>query len=120
MPYTISWEPKGCVKTITGVVTAKEFMASIAELQNDLRFDKARYSINNFVDAQAFEITTADIHLYAAHSLGAAYSNRHMRIAIVATDPDIIALVQVYVKLSPYKTEFFETMEAARVWVSET
>ena len=118
MPYQVVWEPKGVVKHVSGDVTPQEFMQSIVAVQNDPRFDSARYSINSFVDAQALQITESDIHMYAATSIGAAVSNPNIRICIVASDPAIIALIAVYTKLSPYKTVFFESISEARAWLT--
>jgi hypothetical protein len=117
MPFEIFWEPKGAYKKVHGVVTAQEFMRSITELQSDPRFDRLKYTINDFTGAQALRITESDIHHYAAMGIGAANSNPGIRIAIVADNPEIVAMVRVYASLSPYQTEFFGDMASARAWI---
>ena len=118
MPFEILWEPKGAYKKVHGVVTAQEFMRSITELQSDLRFDRLKYTINDFSGAAALRITESDIHDYAAMGIGAAHSNPGIKIAIVSDDPEIVAMVRLYARLSPYQTEFFGDMDGARAWIA--
>jgi hypothetical protein len=118
MAFEIVWEPKGVYKKMVGSVSAREFMGSIAALQNDPRYDTLRYSINDFLEVDSFQATESDIHLFAATGIGASISNPKIQIAIVATDPQLIEMVKVYAALSPYKVHFFSTLGNARQWAS--
>ena len=98
-------------------MTAQEFMRSITELQSDARYDRLKYCINDLTGAQALRVTESDINHYAAMGIGAANSNPHIRIAIVAGNPEIVAMVRVYASLSPYQLECFGNMDSARAWI---
>ena len=86
-------------------------------MQNHPDFDSLRYGVNDFLHVTAIDIKPSHIDLYAATSIGASLSNPRIRIAIVATDQRIIAMVKAYAQLAPFPTEFFETPDAARQWV---
>ena len=118
MPYEVVWEPKGVVKHFTSKVCVEEFMQSISVLQNDPRFDRVRYSIDDFIGTQVLQVTESDMHMYAAMSIGAAVSNPNIHYCILATDPDIVALVDAYIQLSPHKTVVLDSIAEARAWLT--
>jgi hypothetical protein len=118
MPYEVVWEPKGVVKHLTGKVCVEEFMQSISVLQNDPRFDRVSYSIDDFIGTQELQVTESDMHMYAAMSIGAAVTNPNIHRCILATDPDIVALVDAYIQLSPHKTVVLDSISEARAWLT--
>ena len=118
MAFEITWEDRIACKRMWGSVSAEEFLRSIAAMQSDPRYDRLRYSINDFLEAQALQFSESDIHHYAAAGIGAAISNPRLRIVIVATDPKILGLIRVYSKLSGYSVDYFKTMLAARAWIT--
>jgi len=117
MPFEVTWTDRGYYKRVYGAVSGEDFLQSITTVQNHPEFDRLRFGINDFLGASAINIKPVDIDLYAATSIGAALSNPRMHIAIVATDPRIIAMVREYARLAPFPTEFFVTVDAARQWV---
>ena len=117
MPFEVTWTGRGYYKRVYGAVSATDFLQSITTVQNHPDFDSLRYGVNDFLDVTAIDIKPSDIDLYAATSIGASLSNPRIRIAIVATDQRIIAMVKAYAQLAPFPTEFFETPDAARQWV---
>jgi hypothetical protein len=117
MPFEVTWSGRGYYKRVYGAVSAVDFLQSITKVQNHPDFDSLRFGINDFLGVESFQLTPSDIDLYAATSIGASISNPRMQIAIVATDPRIIAMVKAYAQLAPFPTEFFETPDAAHQWV---
>ena len=54
-----------------------------------------------------------------AHTLGASYSNPHIRTAIVAVLPELVKVAQQYAERTRQKVRTFSTIEEARAWLRE-
>lgn len=121
MSYELIWEPKGVIKRFFGHVTCQEVLAAGNQSQGDLRFDRNRYAINDFLDCTEFEIDYVMLDEIAAISGAAQKSNPNIRIAVVATLPEILAAFRHYasVPVQSYPTRLFTTRAEARVWTSD-
>lgn len=115
------WEERGLVRRFVGHVSAEELARSTILGQQDLRFDTMRYVINDFRDCTSINAPLEVIEVIAATDSGAAMSNNRIRIATVSDKPDVLAITDMYQKAgySPYPTRNFDTIEAAREWLSE-
>ena len=51
------------------------------------RIDECRYVINNLLDVEHYSITRDQAEYLAAYNRGSSFSNPHLRIAYVTTDP---------------------------------
>lgn len=119
MPISLQWEPHGVVRTMQGEVSMEEFMDSVAALHNDMRFDTLRFAIEDFSAVTSVQVSMADIDMVIAVTIGAAYSNPHIRIAAVTQLPMVKQMVTIFAKASPYITRQFEDMDAARAWIRD-
>lgn len=117
MPFEINWSGRGYHKRVYGAISGEDFLQSINKVLNHPDFDSLRFGINDFLGVTALDIKPSDIDVYAATSIGASLSNPRMQIAVVATDPRVIAIVKAYTQMAPYPTEFFETLDAAQLWL---
>lgn len=119
MPAEVTWEDRGVRRYYSGVVTATEFLDSIFSVQSDPRFDSLAYSILDALDVTATDVTDFDIKAVAAHSIGALNSNSTVKVAIVVSDPELLAMAQIF--LSPpyasYPAEILTTRQEAEEWV---
>jgi hypothetical protein len=119
MPVEIVWEERGVRRHYSGVVTATEFLESIVAVQRDPRFDALAYSILDTLDVTGTDVTDFDIKAVAAHSIGALNSNSTVKVAIVVSDPTLLAMAQIF--LSPpytsYPADVLDSREAAQAWV---
>ena len=120
MGYELRWEENGVVKRYLGQVSGEELLAPVLATEADARFDTLRFVINDFLEATGVAFTQADIDAIAAHDMGAALTNPNIKVAVVATQPEVIDLVQRYMQTSAqaYPTSIFSTMAEARAWVS--
>ena len=86
---------------------------------SDVRFDSLRYVINDFLAVQGMACTQDDIDVIAAHDMGAAVTNPNVRIAMVTREPEVVALIQRYVRAAGevYPTRIFPTLAEARAWL---
>jgi hypothetical protein len=119
MSYAITWEPKGAVKRFFGKVTGSELIQGVVEIQRDVRFDSMRWVINDLLEVTEISCTTADIEQIAAMDIGAALTNKYIKVAVVATNPEIVGLAQHYADttLNVYPTRIFATHAEAKAWI---
>jgi hypothetical protein len=77
-------------------------------------------SPRSFLQAKSVAFTQSDIDTIAAHDMGAALTNPHIKVAVVAAQPEVIDLVRRYMKAAAlaYPTSIFSTMAEARAWVA--
>ena len=121
MSYEVFWEPRGVVKRFEGVVSSADLLRSVVETEADARFDSLRFVINDFRDVSQIKFGVQEVSEVATLDLGASRTNPAIRIAVVATLPEVIALAEHYANspLNVYPTRIFASMEAAQAWVSE-
>lgn len=117
MAYNITWEPRGVYKRFAGHVTATEFLNSITDLQSSWDFDRVRYSINDLRDVDSHTISLDDVMGYAAHGIAGVYFNAGVKVAVVTSNSEIIALINHYQEMVRFDLRVFETLDMARAWV---
>lgn len=117
MPISLHWEPRGVVRTCRGHIGFEAYMQSIAELHNDLRFDALHYIIEDFTLAELAHMAPGDVDMVVASTIGAAFSNPHIRMAAVTQSQSLRRLLGQFSYLSPYVSRLFESMTAARDWI---
>jgi hypothetical protein len=94
-------------------------MAAVSETEGDQRFDSLRYVINDFSGCISLNVMPSVVEEIAAIDHAAASMNRNIRIAIVATLPEVLAVANAYKSdpLHVYPTRIFGTMTEARTWL---
>jgi len=120
MAYEINWEPRGVVKRFFGIVKAGEVLAAVVRVEADERFDSLRYVINDLSSVDGFEITHGEVEEVAAIDKAASLTNPGIRIAVVATLPEIVMAARAYAtsKFNVFPTRIFATQFEARRWLS--
>jgi hypothetical protein len=120
MSLELNWEPPdGLVKRHFGHVTGAEVLEGNRIAEADARFDMLRYVIDDFTDCNSLDTSRADIEAIAAIDGAASVSNPSIRIAIVATHPEVMAASTAYANsaLKSYTTQLFPTVAQARAWL---
>ena len=118
MPYAISWEPRGAVKTFTGHVSGAEVRQALVKLQNDPACDRLKYSINDFSRVESFLVGDADLLDFAALSIGARAFNAEVRVLVISDRPDVLDLVERYRQMGNGQVMTFSSMAEARAWLA--
>ncbi len=119
MPISLQWERHGAVKVLTGDVTGDELFNALADLQNDPRFDALRYVVEDFSGVGSVQLDAAGMDMLVDGAIGAALSNPHIRIAVVTGTPLLRTLARQFAAQSPYITQTFASLAAARAWIAE-
>jgi hypothetical protein len=119
MSYKLIWENRGVVKYFFDQVSAQDLVNSVIETESDARFDDYRYVINDFLDIAGCSATAAEVEDISVMDKGAAATNPNIRVAIVATHPEILALAKHYAnsEINAYPTRIFSNRDDARAWV---
>jgi len=119
--YEIIWEPRGVIKLYSALVTDNEMIQSVVDTEKDARFDELRYVINDFLGITGISMTKDSVEEISVRDRGAACTNPNIRIAVVATHPEIIALTIAYANspLNAYPTKIFATLAEARSWLGQ-
>ena len=119
MPVEIIWEERGVCRRYSGVVTAAEFLESIFTVQSDPRFDALAYSVLDTLGVTGGDVSRVSIKSVAAHSLGALNSNASIKVAVIASDPAVLAMVRIFVSppYTSYPADVLPDREAAKEWI---
>lgn len=120
MPYEICLEPGGVHKRFWGHVTGEELVASSLDLHASPQFEHLRYSINDFLAVDSYQINDMDVRLVTCFTIDASQANAHILIAIVTHDPQVRTLVEPFRRrIHPgHPVGIFATLDSARSWVS--
>jgi hypothetical protein len=119
MGYEITWEPFGVVKCFYGCLTGDDLKQSGMQLHGDERFDDLQYVINDLLGVTEVSATEADIEEINAIDNAASYSNRKLKLSVVATNERIVELATQYANSTDNIHPFgiFSTVEDARQWL---
>ena len=123
MSYELVWEPDGVIKEFSGVVSAREFIEAVENVQGDYRFDDVRYVINDFLAVTKHELSEDVLTEVAVLQYGAYASNPNCRIVFVTTDQELSARIRntpAVAGLISYQTEVFPTVSTARDWLEDS
>ena len=121
MPYTNTWESEGLYRKFVGEINGDEILESNYELQADSNFQKIKYIINDFTEVTGHSIETAHTKAYAASDDIISITKGKLKIALVVTQPPLVALANSYreqMRGKLFECEIFQSIEDARKWVS--
>lgn len=122
MPYRTMWEPNGIVWEFYDDVTAQEIEDANDEFYGDPRSDRARYQIIDAANVTSVEWTERDITVAAAYDIGAEHAIKHLRVAYVARNPEIVSKLEKYIEIArklnkTWQFQGFADVSEARKWV---
>ena len=120
MSYEVIWKPRGVIKRFFGHVTSHELVQSVVEIEKDARFDTLSYCINDFLSITGISSSAQDVEDISIIDKGASLTNPRIKIAVVATSPEVIALANEYANssLNAYPTKIFSSLDDAGSWLA--
>ncbi|MDH5601707.1 MAG: hypothetical protein OEY78_10435 [Gammaproteobacteria bacterium] len=116
MPYTNEWNTKGLRRTFNGPITGTEVIVSNFNIQNDERFNKIDYVLNDFTEIESFNISDFHISQISAMDHFSEPANNRLKIIIVTTDENFLKFVNMYLTQmqdSSFDCVVFNDMESA-------
>lgn len=122
MTFNINWDKEGVYVKFRGVVTAQDLIDANNYVLSNANFESINYQIFDFLRIDDFKITSHDITLVAMMDKSQTESKEEMKIAILTTNNYVKEIASEYDQFmigSDWKTQTFETAEAAKEWVNK-
>jgi len=122
MSYKTIWEPNGVYQVFSEILTKEDRVNSNRDVEKSPLFDNIKYWIIDSLKISDYENIEIDAHHAAAHSLGASYVNRSVRLAFVTTNSKHKHNIEIFIKIlkkhnSPWEIEIFNSVGFAKDWV---
>lgn len=121
MAWEVIWEPKGVWRRFSGTLSLQDVISAIKAVQADPRYDSLRYAINDYTAVEELihrEDLVRGLDDILGQVIGGSFTNNNLVTAIVATQPEIIALSQGFLGGTlPYPATLCATTEAGRAWI---
>jgi len=121
LPYKNNWKDNGLDRVFSTMTTGKEILESNLALHGDSRFQSIKYIINDFSAVVDFNVTDHDIEIISTIDNVSAASKDELKIAIVATNEDLIKWIYLYLEKmegSLYECQIFNQYDDALQWVT--
>lgn len=119
MVTNIVWKDGRVSVEYDGLTSDSEVLSVVGKIQSDERFDGLREAFHDFGKCVGCRHTEPTLVEIAALNVGARRSNDRLRIAVVATQDDVEAMIRSFVDLgsSPYPLELFNSHADADAWL---
>lgn len=121
MSHTNTWETQGLYRKFVGEISGDEILESNFELQSDPNFKNIKYVINDFTEVTGHSIESTHTKAYATSDDIISNTKGKLKIALIVTQPTLIALANSYreqMKNNLFQCEIFQAIEEGREWVS--
>ncbi|NWF36918.1 hypothetical protein [Mariprofundus sp. KV] len=121
MAYSSTWKSTGIYRIFSGLVSGSEILKSNLELYNDVRFNSARYIINDFAEISGHSIEASDLQAFASMDEMIAQEKHEFKIALVVPQAAYVGLANGLCELTNNKLfEYatFQTVDDALKWVN--
>ncbi len=107
-----------------GVVDLAEVEAANAEFYNSEKSDRASYQLVDTSRIEEFVISKLDFKKVAAVDVASSQVNKKMKVAVVATNPDVISNTEDYIDTSrrlnsTWEIKIFSEITTARDWIHQ-
>jgi len=117
MGHFFTWEKHGVLCSYTGSLALDDIVAAVTSMHRHADFDQLKFAVHDFQRVTAMESGPVDLSMLVAHTLGASYSNPHIKTAMVATLPELIELGENYASRTRQHIKTFRSLAAARTWL---
>lgn len=120
MTFNINWDKRGAYVKFRGEVTAQDLIDANNYLISNANFEGINYQIFDFLNIEAFIITSFDISIIGVMDKSQAAFNKEMKIAVLTQDDYVKEIVREYDQLmegSNWITKVFEDEESAKQWI---
>lgn len=119
MIYKFEWIDNNAHVTFDDAVNFNDINQADEKIFSDLRFDLMKYAIFDFSNIQKFNVTKEEAQIIGILDKSASIWNRNIRIALVSTNIELIAMSEVYKTNligSKWTVRIFSDFENALKW----
>ena len=122
MKFTITWKDQSVRIDYSGAIDNQDIESAHFELNTDDRFYECKSLVINITDCDLEKVSVPDLKNVVALEIGAAYTNKDMKVAMVANNPVSIDKASNYISLfqfheSPWEFQIFNTLNDAYEWL---
>lgn len=123
MPLKTYWEQEGFVFECSGVITAEDIEKINFDFLDIPKGVTPRYQLINGLGCDKMELDKLDLVNISADDLAVSRKYPNIKVAMVGTNPQFKDVFMDYMQISwainsSWEFRIFETMEAAREWLS--
>lgn len=121
MSFQISWQSPSLMTVVyTGQTSDKEVLEVVKRQHGDERFDFLKMVLHDFSAIEGCSSDGDTLLELGARGAGAAFTNPHLKIAVVTERHDVIDMVDRFLKegVSPYPMRIFATADMAADWLA--
>ena len=123
MSFKTTWETNGILWEFEGIVPFSDLKKVNVQFYEDPRSDHADYQIFDGRNIVRLLLTESELTELAALDAGASVSLPELKIAMVMTDKNVIALAQKFIDIllqlnSNWDFKFFTDLYEARSWIA--
>lgn len=123
MPLKTYWEQEGFVFECSGVITAEDIEKINFDFLDIPKGVTPRYQLINCLCCDKMELNKLDLVNISADDLAVSRKYPNIKVAMVGTNPKFKAVFMDYMQISwainsSWEFRIFDTMEAAREWLS--
>ncbi|MCK4744396.1 MAG: hypothetical protein KAT25_11295 [Sulfuriflexus sp.] len=118
MAHSVKWESNGVCWKYSGDISGKEIVNACVSIYGDPRFDELKYKLVDFSDAQAINITDADLAQIAFQDKAAGLTNPYIKSAIITTAAvDLAEKFASFFTDSSWDVQVFQDIDLANKWL---
>jgi hypothetical protein len=119
MGHLLRWQGRGLHVRFEGEVQVRDILTMARTAQADERFDRLRYTVNDFSDCTLVDGDDDAMEEFAANDYAAGLTNPDIRIALVPDTPQVRHLMERYCSMGLVKwpVRVFPSAEAASGWL---
>ena len=123
MTYTITWEDHGVWLQFHTVFTAAINGAATEAIYQQERVTDVQYLLWDLSGVTTVDFSPDDAEMAAGIDAGASTYMRDIKMVLVVSKPELLALAQEYIQLAStmlphWEFQVFDTLEAARSWLA--
>jgi len=123
MSFKTTWETNGILWEFEGIVPFSDLRKVNVQFYEDPRSDNAYYQIFDGRNIARLLLTDSELTELAILDVGASISLPDLKIAMVITDKNVIALAQKFIDIvlqlnSNWDFKFFADIKEARSWIA--
>ena len=118
MTAKISIQPGGVICSYSGPCGLRDVLVAMHEFMQHERYENFRYAIHDCTDVESVALDETELIPVVAQAIGAEYTNKRIKGAIVLNNETGRALLKKYTELTGRTVLEFPTLIDAKVWAS--
>ncbi len=120
MKYRITWQKPLVRVDYSGNIEIADIESVHFQLGGDWRFYESKFLILNIADCNLDKVQVRDLMKVIANDIGAAKTNKHLKVAMVTNDPSSIEKAADYIsrfaQKSPWHFRIVSSIDEAQAW----